>query len=93
MIKEFTIRNIGKVIGDFFSNAFNAVLDFDLTPILFYGFTVVILVGGPVLIFIRLKTDIAKWKTYHIGQKIMYQINYAVLIFFYCLFSWLFLFG
>ena len=42
MNKEFTIRNIGKGIGDFFSNAINAVLDFDLTLIAGYGFMIFI---------------------------------------------------
>lgn len=90
MNKELTIRNIGKGIGDFFNNAINFVLDFDLLPVVKFGFGILFIIGGASLILSSIKKDIAKWNTYHVGQKIMHPIWLVVAIFSYCLFFWLF---
>ena len=87
--KEFTIRNIGKGIGDFLSNLFNAILDFDLTLIAGYGFMIFGFFFWPYLIYKWIDKDFKNWKNYHIGKKIMHPIVILLGIGFWFIFIWI----
>jgi len=86
-----TLRKLGESAKDVSGKVGNAILDFDWSPLgTFLGYAV-----GVCVFFLLCSTcyklitkDINNWKTYHIGQKIMYPIVSLILILILSLFAW-----
>ena len=87
-----TLRKLGESAKDVGGKVGNAILDFDWSPVIYYGFKSVLIIFVvfvfPWAIFKLIIKDINNWKTYHIGQKIMYPIVSLLMILTLCLFAW-----
>ncbi len=87
-----TLRKLGESAKDVGGKVGNAILDFDWSPVILYGFKFVLIIFvfflAPWAIFKLIIRDINNWKTYHIGQKIMYPIVSFLMIITLCFFAW-----
>ncbi len=89
-----TLRKLGESAKDVGGKVGNAILDFDLNIIgwvigyigLAYGFIVICFAC-----YKGITKDINNWKTYHIGQKIIYPIVSLLWIFLLCGIVWVLL--
>ena len=89
-----TLRKLGESAKDVGDKVGNAILDFDLNKIFVFLGYIALAYGFIVICFACYKginKDINNWKTYHIGQKIMYPIVSLLWIFLLCGIVWVLL--
>jgi len=76
-METITIRNIGKEIGNFFSDLGTAILDLDLSALFTYIFWGLVIIGTPVFMYFSLVKFIRNFKEHHIFFKIVYPVGFV----------------
>ncbi|MCH1612378.1 MAG: hypothetical protein L7S72_03700 [Flavobacteriales bacterium] len=84
-METVTLRNIGKGIGNFFSDLGTAILDFDLSLLSAYAFLLIIVFGTPIFLYMATAKYIKNFKEHRLFFKIIYPIALLGGIYFYFL--------